>query len=223
MRIATVMTRACVVAVILVLAPYWVCAQDTPAVQVSFGYTNLAQPNAILVQARANELSPFFTRDADAPASGWFVEAVGKVTDYAGIVGQVSSNYTTARWSFAPWRGNHTAYTLLSGPRVSAPCCRRIVPFAEGLIGLVHSQENLQTKKTQVGDTVVAASTISRSSDNYFALTGGGGADIRLGRSVGFHLATDGMRTSRQSGNLSGNKREWTWRLHIGLTLPMRW
>jgi hypothetical protein len=45
------------------------------------------------------------------------------------------------------------------------------------------------------------------------------GVDIRLGGSVGVHVAADVMRTSRGTQALDYDR---TWRLQAGLVVPMR-
>jgi hypothetical protein len=180
-------------------------AQDVPAAQVAGGYSYLTRPNAVLVGAIQDELPHSSSNQGgSASGSGWFAEVIGNITQYVGIVGQVSATYTSGTLNSRAWRGDDTAYAVLGGGRASLRN-PNVVPFAQVLFGWV---------RTEADVTEQASRPVANFSDNYYALAVGGGADIRLGGAVGVHLAADVMRTSRDSDR--------TWRVQAGLIVPMR-
>src|SRR6266550_3025085 len=115
-------------------------AQAVPPVEVSFGYSYRARPDAILVEAlQGNLFSPLYRGGQTAPGGGWFVEAVGNVTRHVGLVGDASATYTPGALDSLWLRADNTAYTMLGGPRFTSRCCRRVVTFTQALAGFVHS------------------------------------------------------------------------------------
>ena len=198
-------------------------AASAQAVQVSAGYTQLTSANAIMLRSLSDNLtSPFYKVFSEADhsqSSGLFAEVVGNVTRHAGIVGHMSVNSTTSNLSFYSARADVTAYTVLGGPRLSSRCCRSVVPFGQVLLGIVHTTADVKFPAIQGVDRVLVAETIVPYRDNYWAFTVGGGADVRIGAPIGLHLAADLMRTSRPHQN---KNFEWTPRVRVGLTVPMR-
>lgn len=197
-------------AALMVSAPSNVFAQDAPTIQAAFGYSYLTRPNAVLVDVISDE-PPDSSSDegGTAPGSGWFAEIVGNISSHAAIVGQVSATYTSGTLNSRGWHGDNTAYTFLGGGRASL---RRsaVVPFAQMLAGWIRSR----------ADVIEGTSNRTAQWSDYFAVTVGGGADIRIGSAVGIHLAADIMRTNRErSSTRSSSDR--TWRLLAGLVVPM--
>jgi hypothetical protein len=190
----------CMLFSILVAPPVILIAQELPPIQVAGGYTILTRQNAVLVTAISDE-------EGIGSRSGWFAEIIGNVRPYVGIVGQVSRTYTVGTLRSRGWRGAGAAYTFLGGPRFSARCCGRVVPFAQALGGGIWSRTNVTSGPIQ----------IATFSDAYSAWAIGGGADIRVG-AVGFHVASDFMRTDRSAQAIE----PWTWRFNAGFVVPMR-
>jgi hypothetical protein len=186
---------------VLVVAPASPLAQEPPALQVSGGYTNITRQNAVLITAISDE-------EKIGSRSGWYAEIIGDIRPYVGVIGQVARTSTTGELRSRAWLGTGEAYTFLGGPRFFARCCGRIVPFAQVLVGGVWSK----------ADITSGAAQITTFSDAYSAWAVGGGADIRAGGGVGVHVATDFMRTDRSAQGIE----PWTWRLHIGVIVPMR-
>jgi outer membrane protein OmpA-like peptidoglycan-associated protein len=74
-----------------------------------------------------------------------------------------------------------TAYTYLFGPRVSFGKANRVVPFAQALFGGVHASEITLSGCTGSLCTPLPA-------QNAFAMTAGGGVDLRLSRHVALRV-----------------------------------
>ena len=191
-------------------------AQAVPPVELSFGYSYLARPDAILVEAlQDNPFSPFYRGGHTAPGGGWFVEGVGNVTRHIGLVGHASATYTPGALDSLWRRGDNTAYTVLAGPRFTSRCCRRVVPFAQTLVGFVHSSADFKPGPIQVGNLQMIATY----RNTFAAFSAGGGVDVRLAGSVGVRFGVDMMRTSRTH---YGSDFDRTWRIRTGLIVPMR-
>lgn len=192
------------VTIMAVTRPHALSGQQLPAAQISAGYSHLASPSAILVYGS--------DESGDASHSGWFGEVVGNISAHAGVVGQVSATYTTSTVSGKAERAAHRAYSFLGGWRATSRCCRRVAPFGQVLAGMVR----VNAVVTRGERTI-----FSDYPNDYFALLFGGGADIRIGAGpAGLHLAGDVVRISNGNDGFgpSGN----TWRLLVGITVPMR-
>jgi hypothetical protein len=182
----------------VLVSPVSLLAQDAPAVQVTAGYSYLTRPNAVLVGVISDQ--PAGTSDDELVCRNYW---------NAAIVGQVSATYTTGTLNSRAWHGEDTAYAFLGGGRASLRR-RAVVPFGQVLLGLIRTDADI---------TEGTSGRVGQWSDHYFALSAGGGVDIRLGGSIGVHVAADVMRTSRGRQALDYDR---TWPLQAGLILPMR-
>jgi len=108
---------------------------------------------------------------------------------YLGIVGDFGGfNDTRLRLGSATGTAptvadsSGTAYTYLAGPRLSFRNHGRITPFAQALFGGVHASDvTLSSGCSGAGCTLLPA-------ENSFALTAGGGLDIRVRRHLAIRL-----------------------------------
>jgi hypothetical protein len=203
------MRRIWVLISILILSgPAIVLAQDVPRAQVAGGFADLGSPNAVLVAAISDE-------DGTAKGPGWFTEIIGNITPHVGMVGHLSATHTTGTLNSRAWAGKDRAYTVLGGPRFSSRCCQSVIPFAQVLLGFVHSTADI----TEHSNPTENPRPVTTFTTNWYAFTAGGGADIHAGGPVGIHLGADLMRTN---SDLRGDGFTLTWRIQAGLIVPMR-
>ena len=192
-----------IVAIIVMSTPHPLCGQELPAAQISAGYSHLASPDAIIAYGS--------DESGDASHSGWFAEVAGNMFAHAGFVGHVSATYTTSTLRSRAERARNRAYSFLGGGRATSRCCGRVAPFGQVLAGMV--RVNVEIDR---GGPPTRAYP-----DDYFAMTFGGGADIRMGAGpAGLHLAGVVVRINRGSDGFGPSGT--TWRLLVGITVPMR-
>ena len=118
------------------------------------------------------------------------------------IVGQVSGQHA----SNIEGRGADLTFTsFLAGPRYSFNVTRRVLPFAQVLLGGAHASGNLAPDNTGAG------------SSNAFAMTAGGGVDIGLNRHFAIRAAQIDYFMTRFSNGV--NDRQNNLRLSAGIVL----
>lgn len=108
---------------------------------------------------------------------GWNVSAVGNVTPWLGVVGDVGGNYKNLDSLTGGIVEGVNIHTFLSGPRFSGRFSREhVVPFGQFLGGLALAN-----------GTVFGVSDTS----SYFTIQPGGGVDIALSDSVAVRFQVD--------------------------------
>jgi hypothetical protein len=96
-------------------------AQETPAVEVSAGYSLLRVQRGFGVNLP----------DVKETLHGWYAEAAATQTDLLSVVGQGAGNYATVSGQKVK------AYEFAAGPRFNMRSARRTV-FGQFLIGVAH-------------------------------------------------------------------------------------
>jgi len=139
-------------------------AQDTPKVELFGGYsyvrTNLVTPQGCCFNMNGGSGSVAFN------ANNWF----GIAADVGGYhTGNVNSSGLDL-----------TVISYLFGPRFSYRKGERFTPFAQALVGGGHAGGTLYTGTSSTGPGV--------GPNNAFAMTAGGGLDVKLGPHVAVRL-----------------------------------
>ena len=106
-------------------------AQDTPAVEVSAGYSLLRVQRGVGV-----DLS-----DVKETLHGWYAEAAATETDLLSLVGQGAGNYATVRGQKVK------AYEFAAGPRFNRRSGGRTL-FGQFLIGVAHYRPHGSERST---------------------------------------------------------------------------
>jgi opacity protein-like surface antigen len=117
------MRTTLVLAVLLVCTPTVSFAQDTPAFDVSGGYSFL----------RDQEIEENF--------HGWLVSAGGNFNDWFGIVGEVGGNYKTLDVLGSDL--DLSIHSFMVGPRFAAHTNPSVTPYGQFLVGAARASGSI--------------------------------------------------------------------------------
>jgi opacity protein-like surface antigen len=167
-------------------------AQETPSVEVFGGYTFIhvnvgdvsgsVNPDSAARSAAIRRTSaPLFPGDPHVTSDvhGGSASAAFNLNKWFGLAADFggSSISTIKASGFPDVSVDSTLFTYLFGPRFSYRNYERVTPFAQVLIGGAHITD------VKSGGTVIA------NSENAFALSVGGGLDVKVSKHVAIRVA----------------------------------
>jgi hypothetical protein len=172
----------------LVLCSLAAFSQNDSKVQVFGGYSFLHLDSGGISNA---VLDPSGTFTMKNNFSGWTGEFQYNVTDWGGIVADVSGNYGT-RVS-APASSGFTgipsgsSYTFMVGPVVQQSA-GKLRPFAHVLFGFDRQDTDLASAAASLSTGLSTFPTPTNAKDTAFAMAMGGGVDWKAGRHISLRL-----------------------------------
>ncbi len=170
-------------------------ARSVPRAEISLGYSGI---RATPTDRPGNRL---------VWLSGGSASGVLNLNRYLGIVADVGG-YGDTRLRLKGTAGNASstadssgsAVTYLLGPRLSYRKYERVTPFAQALFGAVHASEVTQSQCS-------GASCVKLPSENAFAMTAGGGADLRVHRRISIRLFQGEYMMTRFADLTTGDRQ----------------
>jgi outer membrane protein OmpA-like peptidoglycan-associated protein len=166
----------------------------TPTIELFAGYSYL---RAMPTTAEGNRMD--WLNGGSTSVAFNFNRHLGLVADFGGFD---DSKIRLAGTSTSPSivaDSSGTAYTFLAGPRLSFRGHGRIAPFAQALFGGIHaSAVTLSSGCTGTGCTPLPAETS-------FAMTAGGGLDLRVHRHLAIRLIQAEYLMTRFEDRSTGN------------------
>ena len=176
-------------------------------VVAGFAALLLALPTPARAQSGAGEFSAGWQLlhfEEETFNRGWYADALFNLSDGIGVVGVVGGHYRTLDETefVSGFPVDVTAdlgiHSFMGGMRLSAPQNPRIVPFAQGLIGMVHGSASVEGSATLAGRTF----TVDESeSDTDLAFELGGGVNIGLTDTVGLRLGASYFRVVEEGAS----------------------
>jgi len=171
-------------AVLVLLPSLTALAQETPQWEIFGGYSYL---RAGLGPTSPLSPSPSFSQligFSHINTNGWHASVTENVNKWFGATIEVSGHYkrplsidlTPFGFPGQTLNINTSAYIAGGGPQFSYHRIEKVSPFAHVLFGAFHARANLPTTDVKISDTT-------------WAITLGGGIDVRLSR----HLAIRGQ------------------------------
>lgn len=149
----------------------------TPRAELFFGYSYL---RAVPAPADGNRM--MWLNGGSTSIAFNFNRHLGIVGDFGGFDDSKFRIAGTGGSSSVVVDSSGTAYTYLLGPRLSFRNHERITPFVQALFGGVHASEvTASSACTGAGCTVLP-------SENKFAMTAGGGLDLKLSQHFALRL-----------------------------------
>jgi len=169
--------------------------KSVPRVEVFLGYSGV---RALPTDTLGNRL---------VWLSGGSASGALNLNRYVGIVADVGG-YRDTRLRLKGAAGNPSsttdstgsAFTYLLGPRVSYRKHERVTPFAQALFGAVHASGVTQSQCS-------SASCVKLPSENAFAMTAGGGVDLRVHRRISVRLFQAEYMMTRFANLTTGDRQ----------------
>jgi len=149
----------------------------TPKAELFFGYSYL---RAVPTLADGNRM--VWLNGGSTSIAFNFNRHFGIVGDFGGFDDSEIRLAGTGANSSSTVDSSGTAYTYLIGPRLSFRNHTRITPFVQALLGGIHASDvNLSSGCTGAGCTFLPA-------EDSFAMTAGGGLDIKVSHHFAFRI-----------------------------------
>jgi len=175
---------------------------------VSLGALMIMLPSTAHGQTSAGEFSAgwrVINVEEETFTKGWYVDAVGNVTSWFSVVGEVAGHYKSIDETEFPVPGvqvNVSAdlrvHTFMGGVRVNALRNPRLVPFVHALFGLAHGSASAKGSTTVAGRTFTVDDS-ETTSDGAFEL--GGGVNIGMTDTIGLRLSAGYFRVIQEDAS----------------------
>ena len=175
---------------------------------VGFYTLMIVLPATAQAQTSAGEFSAgwrVLNVEEETFTKGWYVDAMGNVTNWFGVVGEVAGHYKDIDQTRSPVPGvqvNVSAdlrvHTFMGGVRVSARRNPRLVPFVQALFGLAHGSASAKGSATVAGRTFNIDES-ETTSDGAIEL--GGGVNIGMTDTIGLRLGAGYFRVIEEDAS----------------------
>jgi opacity protein-like surface antigen len=194
---------------------------------VSLGALMIILPATAHGQTSAGEFSAgwrVMSAEEETFTKGWYVDAMGNVANWFGVVGEVSGHYKSIDRSQSPVPGvqvNVSAdgriHTFMGGARVSARRNPRLVPFVQALFGLAHASASATGSATIAGQTFTIDESETTSDG---AVEFGGGVNIGVTDTLGLRFSAAYFRVLGQERPRGGEDTSDAFRFAAGVVFP---
>ena len=183
----------------------------TPKVELFLGYSYLRA-----VPARADGNRMVWLNGGSTSIAYNFTRHLGLVGDFGGFDDSEIRLAGTGAIPSSTVDSSGSAYTYLFGPRLSFRNHERFTPFAQVLFGGIHASDvTLSSGCTGAGCTVLPA-------ENSFAMTAGGGLDLKVSRHFAIRIIqAEYLMTRFDNSSTGASASQNDMRLSSGIVLRL--